>query len=122
MNYLTVEDVIELHDREVGPGLVHPDLLDSAVSQPAQSGFGTEFYPTVHDKAAVLLRGIVGNHCFVDGNKRTGLKAVAKFYLYNGFVITAPEGDLLHFILDVVVEHWEVDKIADRLCLMVEEI
>jgi len=122
VNYLTVADVIELHDREVEPGIRDYDLIDSAVAQPAQDVFGQELYPTVHLKAAVLLRGIVANHGFVDGNKRTGLKAMAKFYLYNGYVISAPDGDVLHLILDVVVEHHHVEKIADQLELMVEEI
>jgi death-on-curing protein len=44
-------------------------LLESALSQPAQTFDGTDLYPTVVDKAARLAFGIVRNHPFVDGNQ-----------------------------------------------------
>jgi len=40
---------------------------------------------TVHRKAFHLLRLLVANHPFVDGNKRTALSTVATFYVLNGF-------------------------------------
>jgi hypothetical protein len=44
--------------------------FESAISQ-ISKGFGTEdFYPTIEEKAAMLLYLIVKNHGFVDGNKR----------------------------------------------------
>ncbi|HID0767930.1 TPA: type II toxin-antitoxin system death-on-curing family toxin [Clostridium botulinum] len=35
--------------------------------------FGYEKYPTIFDKAAMLMYFFTKGHCFVDGNKRVGL-------------------------------------------------
>ena len=52
--------------------------FDSSVNQIYQSFGGTEFYPTIEHKAAMLLYLVVKNHSFVDGNKRIA----AALYLY----------------------------------------
>ncbi|WP_233510429.1 MULTISPECIES: type II toxin-antitoxin system death-on-curing family toxin [Haloferax] len=40
---------------------------------------------TIHEKAYHLLRLLVANHPFVDGNKRTALNTTVVFYLLNGY-------------------------------------
>jgi death on curing protein len=116
MRYLTVEDTIALHDAEAPEApLVQPTLLDSAVMAPQQSAGGEDAYPTIHLKAAALLRGIACNHAFGDGNKRTALMATYAFYALNGYLLTMRDIDLVHLILDVVLEHWDVEKIAAQL-------
>lgn len=123
MRYLTVEEVIALHDTEVPcTPLVRPDLLDSAVVAPQQSVFGEDAYPTVHLKSAALLRGIASNHAFLDGNKRCALMATYAFYGLNGYVLTVSDTDIVHLILDVVVSHWSVEKVANVLEAAVEKI
>lgn len=58
-------------------------LADSALARP-QSGFeGEEFYPSLEEKAAALLEGILRNHPFVDGNKRVALLATLQFLNLN---------------------------------------
>jgi len=52
--------------------------FDSSVNQIYQSFAGTEFYPTIEHKAAMLLYLVVKNHSFVDGNKRIA----AALFLY----------------------------------------
>jgi prophage maintenance system killer protein len=53
--------------------------FESAVSQ-IQQGFGSiDIYPSIEEKAAMLLYLIVKNHAFVDGNKRI---AAACFLLF----------------------------------------
>lgn len=49
--------------------------------------FGEAMYPTVMDKAAVYMHGIISNHIFSDGNKRTGLGAAFVFLEINGYTI-----------------------------------
>ena len=46
-------------------------LLDSAIQVVFQSFGSIECYPEPIDKAARLLVGIIKNHPFIDGNKRT---------------------------------------------------
>ena len=55
------------------------DLVDSALHAPA-AGFGEqEFYPDVHDKAAVLACHLAWNHPLPDGNKRPAWVSLVLF-------------------------------------------
>lgn len=47
-------------------------------------------YGTLADIAAAYAYYIVGNHPFVDGNKRAGLEAALLFLQLNGITIDAP--------------------------------
>ena len=56
-----------------------PELADSALHAP-QAGFGDiEFYPDLHDKAAVLVCRLAWNHPLPDGNKRAAWAAMVMF-------------------------------------------
>lgn len=50
---------------------------------------GEDLYESIFDKAAALGYSLTRNHPFVDGNKRTGLAAMAVFLEINGFRISA---------------------------------
>ena len=98
MNYLTVDEVLSLHDDAIArfggsPGVRDAGLLDSAVAQP-QAGFGgVELYPTLAEKAAAIGYALVKNHAFIDGNKRVGLAALDVFLRLNGYRIPSdPDG------------------------------
>lgn len=47
-------------------------LLESALTQPLATFHGVDLYPSGIMKAARLAYGIIRNHPFHDGNKRTG--------------------------------------------------
>jgi death-on-curing protein len=114
-DYLTTDEVILIHDAESDAPLADRNLLDSAVMV-VQQGFAEhEMYPTLHLKAAALLRGVASNHPFVDGNKRCALVATRVMYARNNYVLAAPNLDFMHLVIDVTVEHWDVPKIAERL-------
>lgn len=53
--------------------------FDSAVNQIMQSLGEQDIYPSIEEKAAMLLYLVVKNHAFVDGNKRI---AAACFLLF----------------------------------------
>jgi len=38
--------------------------LKAVVAQPRQNTFGTELYPKIFDKVAILLEMVVNKHCF----------------------------------------------------------
>jgi death-on-curing protein len=97
--YLSLEDLLALADdlgclaiRDIG-------LLDSAAHRPGATAFGDDAYPTVHEKAAVLLESIVRNHALVDGNKRLGWLATYVFYGLNGYDLNAPDDDAYDLII-----------------------
>jgi death on curing protein len=70
-------------------GLRDEGLLDSALNRPQQLlHYGT---PNLFDLAASYAHGIVKNHPFLDGNKRSGLMAAALFLELNGQNFRPPE-------------------------------
>lgn len=67
----TADDVIVVHDTIVSAPVMNRGALESAVAHPYAGMSDTEFFPTILEKGAVLLRGIADAHAFADGNKRT---------------------------------------------------
>ncbi len=58
--------------------------LEAAVEQPFVTFGGADLHGTLHMKAAVLARGLVAGHPFMDGNKRTALLACLQMLRLNG--------------------------------------
>ncbi|MGH2633735.1 MAG: type II toxin-antitoxin system death-on-curing family toxin [Tepidiformaceae bacterium] len=120
--YLRYERAVLIHDRlmaEEGqrpePPL-HPGKLESALHRPRAEAFGEEFFPTLAEKASVLLQGIVIAHPFVDGNKRVGLGCMLAFLRMNGLPFVPLTDTLYDFVLQVTTgELREVDAMAARL-------
>lgn len=88
--YPSVDDVLEIHDDIVAEysnttaGIQNQGDIEFALEYVADGSFGA-VPDTIHEKAFHLLRLLVANHPFVDGNKRTALNTVAVFYLLNGY-------------------------------------
>lgn len=70
-------------------GIRDEGLLESALNRPIQL-FHYES-PTLFEMAAAYAFGIVKNHPFLDGNKRTGFTVAGLFLEFNGFSLQAPE-------------------------------
>jgi len=102
--YLTAEQVLFIHARLISEtGGVHGvrdlGLLLSAVARPQATFDGQDLYPNLFLKAAALLESLVGNHAFVDGNKRTAITSTGLFLRINGYRLTADNQQLEAFIL-----------------------
>lgn len=63
----------------------------SSIGQIYQTFDGTELYPSVEEKAAMLLYLVVKNHSFVDGNKRIAATLFLWFMQNNG-ILYNPNG------------------------------
>ncbi len=72
-------------------GIRDEGLLDSALNRPEQL-FHYE-KPTMFQMAAAYAEGIVKNHPFIDGNKRTGFMAAYTFLAINEYELEAPENE-----------------------------
>lgn len=118
MIYLSIEQVLFLHDRlieETGGEHGVRDLggLESALARP-QAAFGdTEFYPEVMTKAAVLMDGFTRNHPFIDGNKRISISTAALFLQMNNYRLTATNSELEEFTLRVTTTKPDLIEIAE---------
>jgi len=72
-------------------GLRDEGLLDSALHRPLNLLVCGK--PSLFDLAASYAFGIIKNHPFVDGNKRTGFIAAVVFLELNGYDFRASEVD-----------------------------
>ena len=94
--WLTREECLALHDMMLSQyggivGVRDEHLLESALAKPRQLfAYGK---PNMADMAAAYAAGIVKNHPFLDGNKRTGFMMGAGFLERNGFEFQAAEVD-----------------------------
>jgi death on curing protein len=97
--------------------------LESAVGVPQQTFDGQDLFPSIHLKAAALMRSLSQNQPFVDGNKRTAVLAVDAFYGFNGYLFRPPfDTEIIHLLVDLAIGQTDVPKIAQQLELWAEEI
>lgn len=106
MTVLTKEQIILLHSQltsETGgtDGLRDEQMLESAISAPFQTFDGVELFPTVVEKIARLGFGLIANHAFIDGNKRTGAHVMFVMLALNGIRISYTQEELIDIILAV---------------------
>lgn len=81
-------------------GLRDDGLLKSALARPRQHyAYGAS--PSVIKMAAIYTAGIVRNHPFVDGNKRTGFVVGILFLEINGYRFGASEEEAAQAVLDL---------------------
>jgi death-on-curing protein len=96
--WLTRDECLALHDMMLAqyggcPGIRDEGLLESALARPQQlHHYGK---PGMPEMAAAYTAGIVKNHPFLDGNKRTGFMLGAGFLERNGYEFTATETEVV---------------------------
>jgi len=100
--WLNREDCLAIHEMMLAQhgglaGVRDEDLLESAISKP-QHLFAYSS-PTLPEMAASYAAGIVLNHPFLDGNKRTGFLVAATFLELNGREFTATEETVVEMTL-----------------------
>lgn len=117
MKSLTLEQLLELHVlviQETGgsQGLRDLGRLESAIATQTQSVFGEELYTTLYEKAAALIRSIIADHPFVDGNKRTAMLTGLTFLRENGLQFIAQQGEIEDFAVKIATDHLDIPTIA----------
>lgn len=121
-DYLTLVELLTIHDRVIeefggASGLRDGGALESALFRPQ-----TGYYRDVVQEAAALFESLVGNHPFVDGNKRVAFAATDVFLRMNGFVLEVDDDEAYRFItgslergeLDLErIDRWLREHLAD---------
>ena len=117
VRYLTLSDLYNINsDVTDGNTWVRDHhLLESAARRPAISLFGQSQFPTLLDKAAALLHSLAYHHLFMDGNKRTAVRAVSVFLKLNGYEVTWEYSTQYPFVLEVAQGKYDVPQIAQWL-------
>ena len=88
--FLSFEVIIAINEQQVklfggAQGVRDLNLLKSACAQPQTIVNGAFAYAEIHLMAAVYAHGIIKNHPFLDGNKRTGMAVALIFLDTNGY-------------------------------------
>jgi death-on-curing protein len=86
--------ILAIHDEQLAEhggmsGVRDVGMLESAMARPInKDAYGAS---DVFDLAAAYAFGIIRNHPFIDGNKRTGYVAAELFLMKNGQLLTATD-------------------------------
>ena len=100
ITYLLKECVVELHSilsnnthllEDMDPvkpeGIKNNSMLESAVNRQLTGSGKFYKYSNPFSNAATLTYGVIKNHAFHNGNKRTGLLSLIKHLYVNGYVL-----------------------------------
>lgn len=91
-------------------GIRDHGLLESALDRPRnRAAYGD---PDIFELAAAYCLGIIGNHPFVDGNKRTGYLAAHTFLELNGYDVEPDEADIVTVIMGAADGSYNEDVVA----------
>jgi death-on-curing protein len=100
--WLSREAIEIMHEEQLAehgglPGLKDENALEAALARPLNKAADGE--NDVFALAAAYLYGLVRNHPFSDGNKRTGYLAAFTFLYINGYLIEAGDGMIVAFVV-----------------------
>jgi death-on-curing protein len=102
--------------RKVGEsrfGVFDRTLIESALARP-QHAVTYENADLIRQTATLLL-GLIKNHPWEGGNKRTATFLTNLFLKRNGYKITASTSDLIELCLKIESDEWKVDAIEQWL-------
>ena len=102
--WIDARDALLLHDRLLAlhggaAGVRDDGLLQSALARPQQH-YAYADTPDLIEMATVYTAGIVRNHPFVDGNKRTGFVVGILFLELNGYRFTATQENAAQAVIE----------------------
>ena len=104
--WIDARDALLLHDRLLAlhggaAGVRDDGLLQSALARPQQL-YAYADTPDLIEMATAYTAGIVRNHLFVDGNKRTGFVVGILFLELNGYRFTATQESAAQAVIELV--------------------
>jgi death-on-curing protein len=124
--YLDYIDAVDLHFAlmktwgEIRFGVENRDLIESALTRPKHAAIYEN--ADIIRQASTLVFGLIKNHPWTGGNKRTASFLMDEFLFRNGFELTATSKDLYEISLAVESDKWRVDEIENWLRPNVKEI
>jgi death-on-curing protein len=115
--YISYEEAVETHIElmrylgETRFGVFDHTLIKSALGRPRWTAtFAGADLPS---QAATLLYGLIKNHPWVGGNKRTATAVVDLFLQRNGLEIIAGVDELVELVLEVEADKWLLPEIEN---------
>lgn len=96
---------------EARRGVDFRDSLESALARPKNAVVYEN--ADIIRQAATLCFGLIKNHPWTNGNKRTASFLMYEFLFRNGFELTAVSSELYEMSLNVEADRWKVDEIEN---------
>lgn len=125
VSYLDLTEAVKFHIlymRKIGETRIRvfdKNLIESALARPRQAAMFEN--ADLVRQAATLCFGLIKNHPWQGGNKRTATFLTNLFLKRNGFKIAAPTNNLIEMVLAVESNLWKIDEIENWLRLHVEK-
>ena len=126
ITYLAFEDAFWLHLElmkewgETRYGIDHRSLIESALARPRHAAVYEN--ADLIRQAATLCYGLIKNHPWLGGNKRTATFLTRIFLKTNGYQIVYEIAEMIELVLAVEADAWQVSKIESWLRARVRPI
>ena len=117
--YIDLADAIIIHLRlmrrfaETRYGVDRRELIESALARPRQAAVYEN--ADLIRQAATLYFGLIKNHPWLGGNKRTATVLVDEFLYLNGYEIRATVEDTIELVLAIESNRFGIEDIENRL-------
>jgi death-on-curing protein len=120
--WIGLPETLMLHDMQMAAfggaaGVRDRGLLESALARPRHLLLYERTKPSLERLAAAYAFGIVKNHPFVDGNKRTGMVVAFVFLDLNGIEMNASEEDAYQTFMDLASGRLSEKELAEWMRL-----
>ena len=103
---LNLEKVIEFNRELTGHGtILNKNSLHSAFSS-------YHYYDNISEQIVSIFRGLIKNHPFSDGNKRTAISVLLALFELNNIPMTKSDDELFEIILKVATQKLEIEEIV----------
>ncbi|CAN5273163.1 hypothetical protein BH18ACI2_BH18ACI2_18540 [soil metagenome] len=119
IDYVSYPEAVFIHIKlmrlfgETRFGVSDRSLVESALARPQQAARyeGADLIR----QAATLCFGLIKNHPWVGGNKRTASAITEDFLLHNGRAVVATNNEVVEMVFAVEADRWGVDEIDNWL-------
>jgi death on curing protein len=115
IHYISYPEAVFLHIKvmrfcnEIRYGVAFPELIESALARPQQAAAYEE--ADIIRQAATLCFGLIKNHPWVGGNKRTATHIVEAFLYINGWEVVAPIVETIRLVLAIEANQFDLNTI-----------
>ena len=124
--YLKYDEAVLIHFslmRQLGEiryGVDHRDLIESALARPQNAAIYAN--ADIIRQSATLLFGLIKNHPWLGGNKRTATTLLRRFLELNGYRKNWTNVQQIELVLSIESDKWNVDEIENWLRVRVVKI
>ncbi|MEN2256140.1 type II toxin-antitoxin system death-on-curing family toxin [Enterococcus faecium] len=118
IHYLEAKDIIKMNVIQIKKyspneplGVKDANALEMCVGQLRASAFGEEVYPSIYEKAAILLIQLIKKHPFHNANKRTAFLATFVFLKINGQLLAIDQKDAVNLVVYIATYDKDFDQL-----------